>query len=100
MKIIKLEVLSKIVDTKLPEEDNQSYKNVLEDLGITSDGEDEEDSSFRPVYLNTKILNDELLSVFGRLEHPNHSILEYFDGRTMIINMPPDELVALLDDTQ
>jgi len=101
MKLIKLNVLSKVIDTTSVDND-QAYKNVLDELGIANSGSDkpDDDSYFRPVFINESILIEEMLSVYERYENNEHSVIEYFDGRTMIINMPPDELVALLNDTQ
>lgn len=98
MKFIKLEVLSKVIDKT--NDDDQAYKNVLEELNITSEIEEEDTTEFRSVWLNIKTLNDELLSICERVDYPNNSIIEYFDSRTMIVNMSPDKLAELLNDTQ
>lgn len=97
MKFIKLEVLSRIVDPVNSDNEDQAYKNVLEELNITSD--EEEDGEFRPIWLNVKTLNDELLSICARCSNSENSVVEYFDSRTMIVNMSPDKLAELLNDT-
>lgn len=98
MKFIKLEVLSKVVDPTNDDENGQAYKNVLEELNISSDSE-EDSTEFRPVWLNVKVLNDELLSICSRYDYPDNSVIEYFDSRTMVVNMSPDKLAELLNDT-
>ena len=98
MKFIKLEILSKLVD-KTNVDTDQSYKNVLEELNITSETSEEDTTEFRPVWLNAKTLNDELLSICERCDYPEQSIIEYFDSRTMIVNLSPDKLAELLNDT-
>lgn len=98
MKLIKLNVLSKVIDTTSVDND-QAYKNVLDELGITPD-KPEDDSYFRPVFINENILIEEMLSVYERYENTEHSVIEYFDGRTMIIDITTDKLAKLLDDTQ
>ena len=99
MKFIKLEVLSKVVGPSNLDEDDQAYKNVLEELNISSDSVEEDTTEFRPVWLNVKVLNDELLSICTRYDYPDNSVIEYFDSRTMIVNMSPDKLAELLNDT-
>lgn len=98
MKLIKVEILSNIINEETPED--KAYKQVLEELDLPDpDYLPNENSYFRPAWLNVKILEDEILNIYERLNHPENSIIEYFDGRTMIINMPPNKLVELLHDT-
>jgi|LakMenE01Jun11ns_1017448.scaffolds.fasta_scaffold7696354_1 hypothetical protein len=101
MKLIKLNVLSKVVDTTSIDTD-QAYKNVLDELGIPNNEIDrpDDDSYFRPVFINKNVLIEEMLSVYERYENNEHSIIEYFDGRTMIIDITANTLAKLLDDTQ
>ena len=101
MKLIKLNVLSKVIDTTSIDND-QAYKNVLDELGIPNNEIDrpDDDSYFRPVFINKNVLIEEMLSVYERYENNEHSIIEYFDGRTMIIDITTDKLAKLLDDTQ
>ena len=101
MKLIKLNVLSKVIDTTSIDND-QAYKNVLDELGIANSGSDkpDDDSYFRPVFINENILIEEMLSVYERYENNEHSVIEYFDGRTMIVDITADKLAKLLDDTQ
>jgi hypothetical protein len=100
MKLIKLNILSKVVDTTSIDTD-QAYKNVLDELGIPNNEIDrpDDDSYFRPVFINKNVLIEEMLSVYERYENNEHSIIEYFDGRTMIIDITADTLAKLLDDT-
>lgn len=93
MKLIKLEILTNTVT----EETDDSYNNVLAELNIKNDDYlPNENSYFRPVWLNVKVLEDEMMTIYARYEVPENSIIEFFDGRTMIINMTADELAKLL----
>jgi len=95
MKLIKLELLSKIVDTT--ETEPSSYQNVLEELNISV--EVDNDMHFRPVFINTNLLQEEMLNICDRLEQPEHCVVEFFDGRTFIVNQTKESLAKLLDDT-
>jgi hypothetical protein len=95
MKLIKLELLSKIIDTTKPE--GSSYQNVLEELNISF--EEDSDMHFRPVFINTNLLKEEMLNICDRLEQPEHCVVEFFDGRTFIVNQTKESLAKLLDDT-
>lgn len=93
MKCIKLEILTNTVT----EEADDSYNNVLAELNIKNDNYlPNEDSYFRAVWLNVKVLEDEMMSIYPRFEFPENSVIEFFDGRTLIINMTADELAKLL----
>ncbi|MFN9110384.1 MAG: hypothetical protein ACK5XN_09985 [Bacteroidota bacterium] len=99
MKLIKLEILSNVIDKESNE--NNSYKELLEELNLPNpDYLPNENSYFRPAWLNLKTLEDEILSIYERLDCPDNSIMEYFDGRTMIVNMSPENLIQLLNDTK
>lgn len=98
MKLVKVEILSNLINEETPED--KAYKQVLEELDLPDpDYLPNEHSYFRTAWLNLKTLEDEVLSIYERLDHPENSIIEYFDGRTMIINMPPSKLVELLHGT-
>jgi hypothetical protein len=95
MKLIKLELLSKIIDTTKTEE--SSYQNVLEELNISV--EEDSDMQFRPVFINVKVLQDEMFNICDRVDHPTNCTIEFFDGRTIIVNTSKEDLAKLLDDS-
>lgn len=96
MKLIKLELLSKIIDTT-KNETSSSYQNVLEELNISV--QEDSDMQFRPVFINVKVLEDEMFNICDRVDHPEHCIIEFFDGRTIIVNNSKEELFQMLNDT-
>jgi hypothetical protein len=95
MKLIKLELLSKVIDTTKTEE--SSYQSVLEELNISV--EEDNDMQFRAVFINVKVLQDEMFNICDRVDHPKNCIIEFFDGRTIIVNNSKEDLAKLLDDS-
>ena len=97
MKLIKLEVLVKDVDQT---EENGSYQSVLEELNLNIESTDE--TYWKSMYFNLKVLNDELLSLEPRVGYEkSNTALYFYDGRSIIINTLMDELAKnLSDDTK
>jgi hypothetical protein len=95
MRLIKLELLSKIINNE--EAEPSSYQNVLEELNISV--EEDNDMHFRPVFINVDLLQEEMLNICDRLDQPDHCTVEFFDGRTFIVNQTKESLAKLLDDT-
>lgn len=97
MKLIKLEVLVKDVDQT---EENGSYQSVLEELNLNIESTDE--TYWKSMYFNLKVLNDELLSLEPRVGYEkSNTALYFYDGRSIIINTLMDDLAKnLSDDTK
>lgn len=99
MKLIKLEVLVKDVDQT---EENGSYQSVLEELNLSTETESTDETYWKSMYFNLKVLNDELLSLEPRVGYEkSNTALYFYDGRSIIINTLMDDLAKnLSDDTK
>ena len=97
MKLIKLEVLVKDVNQT---EENGSYQSVLEELNLNIESTDE--TYWKSMYFNLKVLNDELLSLEPRVGYEkSNTALYFYDGRSIIVNTLMDDLAKnLSDDTK
>lgn len=80
------------------DDENQQYKNVLEDLNINT--VDEIDNYWITMWLNINMLKDEVLTLTPRKEFEStNTMMEFFDGRCYIINLPVQEVIFKLNDT-
>lgn len=101
MKFITLEVLCKDAEEVEVDSENQSYKNVLEELNLTTASEKDSDTYWRPISFSLKVLEDELFSIEDRCGYEkDNCVISFFDSRTVTINKSREELVELLNDTK
>ena len=92
MKLIKLSVLCKPLD----EDSVGSYKSVLSELNI--EGNDDESSYYWcDTWYNLKVLEDELFHFYARNSDKTNTVLEFFDGRSTIVDIDFNELQILLE---
>lgn len=99
MKFVKLQVLCKPIENDSENFQEQSYKSVLEDLKISTDTD--EDVFWKDSYFNIQVLKDEVLTIESRTGNENsQSVFYFFDGRSVIVNKPLEELIVLLNDTK
>jgi uncharacterized protein YlzI (FlbEa/FlbD family) len=92
MKFIKLEVLYSSVN----DDETDSYKNVLKEIGVDS----EEDAVFKTTYFNNENFKEEIFCIAARKDNPDNSVIEFFDGKSIIVNEKLENLILKLNDTE
>ena len=96
MKFIKLPVLCSIPeDTNSPE---NRFSELYKELAIST--ENEEERYWKDLYFSKKMLEEEIFSIYPRKEFEvEQTQVEFFTENSIYINLPLEELIAILDDT-
>lgn len=94
MKLIMLFILCKPNE----EEAEGSYKSVLNELNINGTEEDDSEYYWCETYYNVKVLNEELFYFYERRSNTNHTVVEFFDGRSLIADIKILDLKKLLEN--
>lgn len=94
MDLIKLEILCKVEDTNGK---NSAYQELLEELNIESVEEVEDDYHWQNMWFNTTILAQEVFCFTARKKNSEHSVIEFYDARNLIVNLPVEKLIDTLN---
>jgi hypothetical protein len=88
MDLIKLEILCKLEDENGK---SSAYNELLEELNIETHLEEE--YHWQDMWFNTTILAQEVFCFTARKKNPEHSVVEFYDARNLIVNLPVDKLI-------
>ena len=91
MDLIKLEILCKIEDGN---NGSSAYNDLLEELNIEVAKEDE--YHWQEMWFNSTILAQEVFCFTARKKNAEHSIIEFYDARNLIVNLPVDKLIEAI----
>ena len=92
MDLIKLEILCKVEDGNAK---SSAYNDLLEELNINTHVEEEE-YHWQDMWFNSTILAQEVFCFTARKKNPEHSVVEFYDARNLIVNLPVDKLIEAI----
>ena len=90
MDLIKLEILCKVEDGNGK---SSAYNDLLQELNIEAQSEEEEEYHWQEMWFNSTILAQEVFCFTARKKNPEHSVVEFYDARNQIVNLPVDKLI-------
>lgn len=90
MDLIKLEILCKVEDGNGK---SSAYNDLLQELNIEAQIEEEEEYHWQEMWFNTTILAQEVFCFTARKKNLEHSVIEFYDARNLIVNLPVDKLI-------
>jgi len=91
MDLIKLEILCKVEDENGK---SSAYNDLLQELNI--EAEVEEDYHWQEMWFNAAILAQEVFCFTTRKKNSEHSVIEFYDARNLIVNLPVDKLIEAI----
>jgi len=92
MDLIKLEILCKVEDENGK---SSAYNDLLQELNIEAQTEEEE-YHWQDMWFNFAILTQEVFCFTARKKNPEHSVVEFYDARNLIVNLPVDKLIEAI----
>jgi hypothetical protein len=92
MDLIKLEILCKVEDGNGK---SSAYNDLLQELNIEAQSEEEE-YHWQEMWFNVTILTQEVFCFTARKKNPEHSVVEFYDARNLIVNLPVDKLIEAI----
>ena len=91
MDLIKLEILCKVEDENGK---SSAYNDLLQELNI--EAQVEEEYHWQDMWFNSTILAQEVFCFTARKKNPEHSVVEFYDARNLIVNLPVDKLIGAI----
>jgi hypothetical protein len=96
MDLIKLEILCKVEDNNGK---NSAYQDLLQELNIETAIEAEDEYHWQEMWFNIAVLSQEAFCFTSRKKNASHSIIEFYDSRNLIVNLPVDKLIEAIHAT-
>ena len=91
MDLIKLEILCKVEDENGK---SSAYNDLLQELNI--EAQVEEEYHWQDMWFNVAIFSQEVFCFTGRKKNSEHSVVEFYDARNLIVNLPVDKLIGAI----
>ena len=91
MDLIKLEILCKVEDENGK---SSAYNELLEELNIEVAKDDE--YHWQEMWFNSAIHTQEVFCFTARKKSAEHSVIEFYDSRNLIVNLPVDKLIETI----
>tara|TARA_R110000772_G_scaffold61260_3_gene137967 strand:- start:2832 stop:3125 length:294 start_codon:yes stop_codon:yes gene_type:complete len=91
MDLIKLEILCKVEDENGK---SSAYNDLLQELNI--EAQVEEEYHWQDMWFNSAILAQEVFCFTARKKNPEHSVVEFYDARNLIVNLPVEKLIEAI----
>jgi hypothetical protein len=89
MKFVTLPILCEL------EDEDTSYNDLLDELNLQGDKE----RFWKDISFNKKILEEEMLSIEPRKNNEENSLMTFYGGSTLIVDLNLKELKDALNDT-